>query len=154
VKPGETAKTQSPHQPSILDGATGWNMRVDLGKKLVFPSIVHTNLRPDIVLWSEKRKKLIMIELTVPLETRCEEDYERKKAKYTELLNQWRQSGWYTWLFPIEVGVRGFCLQLVCRLKTAIGTTGRDVEQSRNRCQENLYNSNIFIKKNIFNCSL
>lgn len=136
VKPGETAKTQSPHQPSILDGATGWNMEVDLGKKLVFPSIVQTNLRPDIVLWSEKGKKLIMIELTVPWETRCEEAYERKKAKYTELLNQCRQRGWHTWLFPIEVGVRGFCSQSVCRLMTAIGTTGRDRRRTIQRLSQ------------------
>jgi hypothetical protein len=39
-------------------------MEVDLSKKLVFPSIVQTNLRPDIVLLSDKGKKLIMIELT------------------------------------------------------------------------------------------
>jgi hypothetical protein len=83
-------KTQSPHQPLILDGTTGRKMEVDLSKKLVFPSFVQTNLRPDIVLWSEKGKKFIMIELTVPWETRCEEAYERKKTKYTELLNQCR----------------------------------------------------------------
>jgi glycerol kinase len=77
-------------------------MEVDLSKKLVFPSIDLTNLRSYIVLWSEKEKKLVMIELTVPWETRCEEAYERKKAKYTEQLNQRRQRGLHTWLFPIE----------------------------------------------------
>jgi hypothetical protein len=104
----------------FLDGATDWNMDVDLGKKLVFPSIVQTNLRPDIVLWSEKGKKLIMIDLTVPWETRCEEAYERKKTKYSELLNQCRQRGLNTWLLTIEVGMRGFCLQSVCRLMTQL----------------------------------
>ena len=39
-------------------------------------------MRPDIVLWSETEKKLVVIELTVPWETRCEEAYERKKANY------------------------------------------------------------------------
>jgi len=33
-----------------MDGTTGWNMEVDLGKKPVFPGIVYTNLRPDIIL--------------------------------------------------------------------------------------------------------
>jgi hypothetical protein len=126
VRPGETAKTEASQKKSILDGATGWNMSVDLGKKLVFPGIVQTNLRPDIVLWSETGKKLVVIELTVPWETRCEEAFERKKAKYTELLEQCRHRGWRTWLFPIEVGARGFCAQSVCRLMTAVGTTGRD----------------------------
>ena len=60
------------------------NMEVDLGRRLVFPDIVQTTLRPDIVLWSKAGKKLIVIELTVLWETRREEAYERKKAKYTE----------------------------------------------------------------------
>jgi len=86
VKPGEADKPQPTKNTSILDGITGWNLVVDIGKKLVFPGIVQTNLRPDIILGSETVTKLIMIELTVPWETRCEEAYQRKKAKYTELL--------------------------------------------------------------------
>ena len=46
VRPGKTAKTEASQKKSILDGATGWNMAVDLRKKLVFPGIVQTNLRP------------------------------------------------------------------------------------------------------------
>ena len=92
----------------------------------MFPSIVHTNLRPDIVLWSQTGRKLIMIELTVPWETRCEEAFERKKGKYSDLLHQCKEKGWQASLFPIEVGVRGFCSQSVHRLTTAIGTSGRD----------------------------
>ena len=126
VKTGETNKAQKTHRSSILDGTTGWNMEVDLGKRLVFPDVVQTTLRPDVVLWSETGKKLIVIELTVPWETRCEEAYERKKAKYTELLDLCKQRGWRTWLFPVEVGARGFCSQSVCRLMTAVGANGRD----------------------------
>ena len=81
---------------SILGGTTGWNMEVDLGKRLVFPDVVQTTPRPDIVLWSKTGKKLIVIELTVPWETRCEEAYERKKAKYTELLDLCKEKGWRT----------------------------------------------------------
>jgi len=47
----------------------------------------------------------------------CEEAYERKKAKYIELVDLCRQRGWRTWLFPVELGVR---------LMTAVGTTGRE----------------------------
>ena len=52
----------------------------------VIPNIVQTTLRPDIVVWSKTVKKLIVIELIVPWETRCVEAYERKKEKYTELM--------------------------------------------------------------------
>jgi hypothetical protein len=126
VKAGEATRSQSTQKSSILNGVSDWKLEVDLGKKLVFPSIVHTNLRPDIVLWSQTGRKLIMIELTVPWETRCEEAFERKKGKYSDLLHQYKEKGWQASLFPIEVGVRGFCSQSVHRLTTAIGTSGRD----------------------------
>ena len=84
---------------------------------------MQTTLRPDIVLWSNTGKKLIVIELTVPWETRCENAHDRQKAKYTELLDLCKEKGWRTWLFPVEVCVRGFCSQSVCRLMTAVGTT-------------------------------
>ena len=96
-------------------------MEVDLGKRLVFPDVVQTTLRPDIVLWSKTGKKLIVIELKVPWETRCEEAYERKKAKYIELLDLCKEKGWRTWLFQVEVGAKGFCSKSVCRVMTAVG---------------------------------
>jgi len=70
VKPRVAAKSQSTKKTSILDGTTVWNLEVDIGKKLVFPDIVHINLRQEIILWSEMGKKHIMIELTLPWETR------------------------------------------------------------------------------------
>ena len=39
-------------------------MKVDLGKQPVFPNIVHTAQRPDIVIWSPNDRKLVMVELT------------------------------------------------------------------------------------------
>ena len=80
VKSGETKNTQKPTKASILDGSRDWKMEVDLGRRLVFPNVIQTTQRPDIVLWSETGKKLVTIELTVPWEARCEEAYEQKKA--------------------------------------------------------------------------
>ena len=97
------------------------------------------------ILWSEKDKKLILIELTVPWETRCEEAYERKKAKYTELVNQCKHTGWHTLLFPIEVGARGFCAQSICRLMTAIGTGGRDRRSRIQKFNQSAERSSIYI---------
>ncbi|KAH3798550.1 hypothetical protein DPMN_152150 [Dreissena polymorpha] len=64
-------------------------MKADLDKKLV-TCTVHTNLRPEIVLWSEAGKLLFVIELNIPWETRCQEAYHSKKAKSTELLKACR----------------------------------------------------------------
>ena len=52
--------------------------------------------------------KLIVIELKVPWETRCQEAHKRKRVKYEDILSDFRQAGWQTWNFPVEVGARGF----------------------------------------------
>ncbi|XP_035661736.1 uncharacterized protein LOC118405989 [Branchiostoma floridae] len=57
-----------------------------------------------MVIWSEERKKIIVIELTVPWEERCEEAHERKASKYQELLQSCKEKGWQSWLFPVESG--------------------------------------------------
>ena len=61
-----------------------------------------------MVVWSEEARKIILIELTVPWEDGCEEAYERNPTKYQDLVEQCRDKGWQTWLFPVEVGCRGF----------------------------------------------
>ena len=45
-------------------------MSANLDKKLVFQGIVQTTLIPENVIWSDSQKTIIMIELTVPWETR------------------------------------------------------------------------------------
>jgi len=124
VREGEkkTTKTQS---TGLLHEARTWEMRVDLGKNLVFPDVVHTRLRPDIVIWSTIMKILIMVELTVPWEEAVDEAYERKMLKYQELADECRQKGWKTWVFPVEVGCRGFSAQSLWRMLGALGIRGK-----------------------------
>ena len=118
-------------------------MKADLGIQLVFPNIVHTTKRPDIVIWSPNDKTLVKVELTVPWETRCVEAYERKMAKYTELQEQYRSRCWSTWLFSVEIGCRGFPAQYVWRTlgklgikagdrKRAVGRLGQSAEKASN----------------------
>jgi len=62
-------------------------MRLDLGRKHVFPGVVQTNLRQYILIWSSD-KKIVLVGLTVPWEVRCQEAFEKKQAKYTA--HRWR----------------------------------------------------------------
>ena len=124
VKSGQPAPKSTSARTSVLDESDNWEMSVDLGKKLVFPNIVQTTLRPDIVIWSTRDKRLMMIELTVPWESRCDEAYERKRAKYAELQNQCIERGWRTWLLPVEVGARGFPAQSLWKMFSTVGITG------------------------------
>ena len=71
------------HSVGLLNRAQDWELRVDLDKRLVFPCEIETRLRPD--MFSTAKKLLIMVELTVPWESRIDEAYERKKLKYSDL---------------------------------------------------------------------
>ena len=76
INEGQVAPKQRTVTRSIMDKYDQWEVAVDLKKKLVFPDIVQTTIIPDIFIWSKKHKCLIMIELTVPWESRCEWAYE------------------------------------------------------------------------------
>jgi hypothetical protein len=124
VKRGEEKKTNK-DESGLLAIAKDWEMRADLKKQLVFPTeVFSTRLRPDIVLWSASTKALVMLELTVPWEERIEEAYERKKAKYQQLVEDCQQKGWKTSCLPVEVGARGFVGQSVWRALGILGMTG------------------------------
>ena len=77
----------------ILSMARDWELRVDIEKKLISPPTVETTQRPDVLLISESTKKMVVIELTVSWETRCQEAYERKIVKYKEPLMECWEAG-------------------------------------------------------------
>ncbi|KAK0140746.1 hypothetical protein N1851_022262 [Merluccius polli] len=77
IREGEKPSSSKKTKKSLLQTAPAWEMRVDLGRKLHFPQVVQTSLRPDMVIWSEEAKKVILIELTVSWEDGCSEAHER-----------------------------------------------------------------------------
>ena len=115
----------------MLDRGHDWEHRVDLDRKPVFTNIVETNLRPDAVLVSQQSKTLVAIELTVPWEENCEEAHERKSLRYADLMADCKDKGWSVWLFPVEVGCRGFPAQSVWKLLTRVGVSGRTHKTTR-----------------------
>ena len=53
----------------LLNGAGDWKVSVDLKTSLQFPvHIIQTEKWPDIVAWSDSKKSVLLIELTVPWE--------------------------------------------------------------------------------------
>ena len=70
VKEGNILKLscKNKYRSSLLDGNTDWHVTTDLDH-FVFPTeIALTTLRPYIIIWSGKLKKVFVIELTVPFE--------------------------------------------------------------------------------------
>ncbi len=85
-------------------------MAVDKGKQLKFPqhftTTTTTTLHPDMVLWSDSTKQVVILELTAPWEENLDEAFGRKLAKYEDLTSQCRQSSWRGKCLPIKT-VRG-----------------------------------------------
>ena len=83
-------------------------MLVDLpGVNFVFPpEIFNTNERPDIVIWSAKLKKVLLIELSCPAEEGFTAAQIQKQSRYSPLQNEiCRQNNWKTTVLTMEVGV-------------------------------------------------
>ncbi|XP_076879265.1 uncharacterized protein LOC143527830 [Brachyhypopomus gauderio] len=105
--------------------ARDWKLLVDVGCKLQVPEcIVVTNLRPDVVLYSESKRIVYFIELTVPFEDEVDAAYERKRLKYADLVAEVRERGWQAYIRPVEVGARGFVAKSATRLLAEFGFRG------------------------------
>ena len=73
-----------------------------------FPNhIAITDLRPDIVIWDNEQKRVVLIELTICFETVVEDAKARKTLKYTNLLEEAQQNGYQSSIITLEVGSRG-----------------------------------------------
>ena len=81
---GSVKKSNVAKEPSLLELACDWRIIVDLkGMPYAFPAhIAITEERPDLVLWSESLKLVILIELTVPSERNVLGAHAKKSQKY------------------------------------------------------------------------
>jgi hypothetical protein len=108
-----------------------WEVLVDLERRLVFPSeIVVTNLRPDMVFIERKKKKLLIMALTVPWEDRMMEANVRKSSKYEELRQEFEDTGRSARCFAVEVGCRGFAGHSLRLFFKGLGMSGRRLNYS------------------------
>ena len=93
----------------LLNGASDWKVSADLKTSLQFPvHIIQREKWRDIVAWSDSKKSVLHIELTVPLEENREEAHERKKNRYETLRADCVEKCWICHVIPIEVGCRVF----------------------------------------------
>ena len=117
-------------QRSLLHGAYDWQLLVDFNhNQIVFPpTICPTDLRPDIVIWSESLKKVIIIELTCPAEENIVAAQVRKSARYLELQNlikTFTKGSWTSKALTIEVGARGFVARSMSSCLRRLGFSSR-----------------------------
>ena len=133
VREGQQGQRKVPPKARLgeLEAARDWQMLVDVGQRLtVPPEIVITNLRPDLVLWSNSQRKVYFVELTVPWEDAVQEAFERKKLRYSDLAAEAEQRGWRAKVCPAEVGCRGFVATSTVRLMKDLGISGQVLRQA------------------------
>ena len=153
VKGGEKLKGASPKTPfSCLNVTNDWKIKVDLNEKLVFPQeIFSTTLRPDIVIWSNDKKRVHLIELTVPDESGMESAHQRKCNKYEDLVVEIQRRGWAAELWTVEIGCRGFSngsLSFVLRRLGVSSKLARQIEGEACRCAEKA-SFHLWIMRNV-----
>ena len=113
---GEGAKEKKGRKPDlgILHRARDFVLDVDLNKQLHFPPHIACNVskRPDMVIYSNSLRMVVLIELTCPCEERFHEAHSGKMEKYgmfSEIYDKIKENGWDTVCFPVEIGARGYC---------------------------------------------
>ncbi len=130
LRPGEDGqKTVAGTTTCLLTPGKGWEMRVDLGTQLIFPTeITQTTLRPDAVVWATAAKKALIIELTVPWEEGIQAVHEFKRLKYSDLAAECRDGGWTATIHPVELGCRGFVGKSAIQLSELLGQPDKPEE--------------------------
>ena len=110
LKEGECPlrKQKNPNM-KLLNRASDWKVSADLKTSLQFPvHIIQTEKQPDIVAWSDSKKSVLLIELTVSREENWKEAHEWKKNWYETLCADCVEKGWICHVIPFEVGCHGF----------------------------------------------
>ena len=120
----------------LLNGASDWKVSADLKTSLQFPvHIIQTEKWPDIVAWSDSKKSVLLIELTVPWEENREEAHEHRKNRYETQRADCEEKGWICHEIPIEISCRSFIGHSVISFLSKIGITGRSLKVASNRLQ-------------------
>jgi len=130
VSPGTLTHPKKHKRPGLFHLASDWVVLVDFDGNLVFPAHIASRLiseRPDLVIYSDREKYVILIELTCPCEENIEAWHAKKLATYNEKIVPYiKENGWSVSLFAIEVGARGYCATSVKYCLNTLGFSGKD----------------------------
>ena len=119
----------------------------ELRKYAPFPAhIAASPKRPDGLMWSDKLKTVIWIELTSPWEENMTKWHFEKHGKYEKIRRAAEANGWKVVPLCVEVGARGYINPRWCDMKKAIGLSTAenrrlryDVGKIATRCSYFLY---------------
>ena len=120
---------KTPSRHNLLTDANDWKLLIDFEHhKLVFPpEIYSTDKRPDIIIWSQCQRTVLIIELTVPADENIVAAQIRKTARYQELSDLVKSiNNWNSKIITIEVGARGFVAKSMNSFLRSIGFSHKE----------------------------
>ena len=101
--------------------------------------------RPDIVIYSLSLRKVLLVELTVPLEDRVAAAHTIKTTRYASLLSACESNGFGVFHFPVEVGSRGFVARSLLDCLRQLGFPPALRRKVRNECSRVALRSSFII---------
>ena len=127
--------------PTLFETSDDWQLQFDVcvkadgqTKNAPFPPhIVASKQRPDGVIWSDKLKQVVWIELTSPWEENMTKWYYGKHDKYTKLARLVRQAGWTPTPLCVEVGCRGYINNKWHHMSKALGMSKSESKKLQGR---------------------
>ena len=153
-KGNKFSTTATPADLTLFEGSDDWQLQFDVCvkhdgqmKNSPFPPhIAASGQRPDGVMWSDKLKTVIWIELTSPWEENMTRWHFRKHDKYNKLARTVRDNRWTAHPLCVEVGARGFTSNTWHHMVKTLGkkrSTSRKlrsrVRQVAQRCSYYIY---------------
>ena len=130
-------KTKNSSLSGILHQASDWVLLGDLDGSFCFsPHIAFTELRQYITIFSNKLKRVVLIELTCPCEENMEAWHHVKVNKYLLLKSVIENNDWSVDLFAVEVGVRSVlcCFKSLGLRNRTISTTIKQISKCSMEC--------------------
>ena len=110
VRAGQTPPKTKRKTTGLLHLSNQWKLLSDTDNSYSFPGHISlTNLRPDVVIFCNSLKRVILIELTCPCEENMDAWHNNKIAKYSSLCASIKKNRWTVDLFASAVGARGYC---------------------------------------------
>ena len=129
--------SKPPKCHSVFSGASDWIFLFDLGNSFAFPShIAITSRRPDAVFYSNSLKRVVLLELTVPIEDRVLKSQQLKTRRYDALVKECASNGWRASLLTIEVGCRGYACGSIKHVLMQLGLSRAMANQTLCACSD------------------
>ena len=102
-----------------------------------FPShIVSTTSRPDVVIFSNQLKKVMIMELTCGNEENFSDQKSYKTRKYQQLVHEIGMNDWSCKLLTVEMGCRGIYNDSLPAFYNSIGIKTREKKKACQKAAE------------------